>query len=113
MRAKTKPKLSDLVSAIAKFTTDMDSVASIVRSDDDYSGVICISYSDDGSKDEYYVKINERRVCDTFILSVEHNTPQAASVLTGNETLVSATPLGLWTVMWGMEVYTDEEADAS
>ena len=30
-----------------------------------------------------------------------------------NETLVSATPLGLWTVMWGMEVYTDEEADAS
>ena len=50
MRAKTRPKLSDLVSAIAKFTADMDSVASIVRSDDDYSGVICISYSDDGRK---------------------------------------------------------------
>ena len=113
MRAKTRPKLSDLVSGIAKFTAEMDSVASIARSDDDYSGVISISYNDDESKNEYYVKINERRVCDTFILSVEPNAPDAANVPTGNETIVSATPLGLWTVMWGMEVYTDEEADAS
>ena len=48
MRSKTRPKLTDLVSAIAKFTADMDAIASVVKSDDDYSGVVRITYSDDG-----------------------------------------------------------------